>query len=277
MTVTTTRPFKIDGTALNTYAYNIEVIDGIYGHPGRRGINAPTPYQDGSYSFGRKFYEERRFMLQMMVFATNVNGAITHTDGGFGHLYENLDTLMGLFHSDGLLTFSRTMADGTSTREIDVEVLSAFPVNSGAGASSYRFVVEFTAPRPFWREMPKITVNENAISSFPHAFNVATAGNVPIGDAKITIACTSAGSTPSLEIVSTGDIITVNDALSGGDSVVIDLATKSFTKNAVRTDASIERNRAWFLRMPPAASLGMSFDALSGTYNLTMEYYKKWI
>jgi hypothetical protein len=103
-------------------------------------------------------------------------------------------------------------------------------------------------------------------------------GNTDIGDLIITIDANGASSTPSLECVSTGDKITVQDTgLILNDQYVIDLGAKSFQKNGVRADTFIKRESAWLMRLPAAASLAMRFDALSGDYDLTLGYYKKWL
>jgi len=274
MTVTSQRPILLAGVNLQTLGYNIEVIDGFYGRPGRRGKNRPTPYLDGAYSYTQKFYEPRRLFLRMGVYATDADGQVTHSDP-FEHLYENLDTLFGLFHSDDLIPLQRTMGDGATIRQLDVEVLRDTTV-TGSTPSSYKFVAELQAPRPFWKQLPVVSTVESGVTG-PHAFNIAIGGNAPIGDAKITIDCTSAGSNPSLEIASSGVFVKYASAMSPGDTVVLDLAERSFTYNGARADAAIQRNRAWFLRFPPdVASLGMAFDADSGTYNVTIERYNQW-
>ena len=279
MAVTSARPWKLQGTSLQTLGYNIEVIDGMLGMPGKRGRNVDTPYQDGQYSFGTKFYSSRTLKLSMYVFGADVDGDITSVDGTFDHLYSNLDTLLGLLHSESLLVLSRDIPDGAGgliTRAIDVEMLHEFPITRGPAPNVWKYQALFEAPRPFWREMPKITVVESAISSFPHAFNLNTQGNAPIGDLKFTVDCTVAGSGISLSIASNDDVVGIGNLIAS-DSFVVDLGIKSFTKNAVRADSVISRNNAWYLRLQPAAALGMIFDAAGGTHTLTLEYYKKWL
>ncbi len=275
MTVTTLRPWTIDGLDLQTLAFNIETIDGLFGRPAMRGENSPTPYLDGSYAFGKKFYQQRDLSLSMLVLATDANGVVTSNPAT--HLYDNLDVLLGLFESASLLSLKRTMGDEATQRELLVEVVRAIPVQTGISPLSYRFVVEMRAPRPFWRELPIQQDIQSNVTSFPHNYLIATGGNAPIADAVITIHCDSGGSNPSLTLTSTGEFIKVNDTLIPNDDVIIDLGARTFEKNGVRADSSISRNRAWFMRLPPnSPSLSLDFDADSGQYDVTIDWYDKW-
>lgn len=281
MTDTTPRPLKINGTSLQTYRWNLDSLDGLHNRPKLRGETAKTPYRHGSFSYGRKFYEEKFMTLKMTILGMDADGGL---DGGFTtaveQLYKNLDDFQALFHSNALLTFSRTLADESTTRELDVEVAGDFVIRSVNHDQRYEVNVPLVAPRPFWREMPLITDNENAITGL-RAFDIDVDGNAPVDDVVYTIDCTSDGSSPQIYIPSTEDIITVSDAtLTGGDTVVIDLAQRLFTKNGVRYDSAISHNRAWFIELPAPlgvpATLGVEFDSVSGTYNLQIERYNKW-
>ena len=276
MTDTTARPFKLDGVSLQTFRWNLVDMSGMFGRPGKRGDILLTPYNDGGFTEPEKFYNPRRMVARMMIMGTDANGGTAHPDGWFGQLYQNVDDLMDLLNSKTLHVLERTLADGTTKRELDVEVIDAIPIRSLYADRGYALGVQFIAARPLWREMPLITDTENGISSFPHAFTIDVGGNAPVQDIKITIACTAAGINPSLKEDVSGDIVTVVDSLVNTDSVVIDLANRSFKKNGTTTN-TITRNRGWYLRLAPdQSSLGMTFDATSGTYNLMIERYDKW-
>ncbi len=281
MTDTTPRPYKINGTSLQTHRWGLNTIDGIHNRPGLRGRSTPTPYRHGSFSFGRKFYEEKFMVLKMTILSSNAAGGL---DGGFTdpfeQLYKNLDDFQQLFYSTDLLTMSRVLADESTVREIDVEVAGDFVIRATNNDQMYEVNVPLVAPRPFWRELPLNTDTETAITGL-RAFDIDVDGNAPVDDAVFTIDCTSAGSSPQIEIPSTGDIITVADAtLTGGDEIIIDLSNRTFTKNGVRNDLAIQHNRAWFIELPAPlgvpATLGVEFDSVSGTYNLDIDWYHKW-
>jgi hypothetical protein len=281
MTDTIPRPYKINGTSLTTYRWNLVDMDGIHTRPSLRGQPTPTPYRHGSFSFGRKFYEEKFFVMRMSILGMNADGGL---DGGFTtateQLYKNLDDFQGMFHSTAALVLEHTMADQSTTRELDVEVAGDFLIRSVDGDQRYEVNVPLVSARPFWREMPLITDSETGLTGF-NAFTIPVDGNAPVDDLIFTINCTSAGSSPQIEIPSTEDVITISDAtLTGGDEIIIDLANREFTKNGVRYDSAIGHNRAWFIELPAPlgvpATLGVEFDSVSGTYNLDIARYNKW-
>lgn len=272
--------YEINGIPLQTLGWNLVHLTGLDGMPARRGQNLPTPYQDGDFSFGEKFYDSRSFIAKMMVLPQDSDGVVNAVDGGQYNLRSNFDYLKGVFNlNPGLQVLSFDVFDGAGgsvTREIDVEILAPFHMNE-SNKHGLEFSMEMIAPRPFWREMPIETVNENGLTGL-HNFNIDTAGNAPIGDLIITIDVNAASSTPSLEVVSNGDKITfVDTTLVNTDQIVIDLGAKSFELNGDRADAAIIRETSWFMRLAPSAALAMRFDCVSGDYDLQLEYHKKWL
>lgn len=272
--------YKFNGQSLQTYAWNLESISGLDGLPARRGSNIRTPYSDGDYSFGDKFYDSRTLTMTLLVFGQDANGAVTASDGPYYHLQKNIDDLKAILHQNaGLQTFSFVVKDGiggTITREIDVEIMTAVEIQSSANLVK-KLVVQLECPRPMWRELPKVTVNRNGITVFPDSFTIDTLGNTRIQDVVITIDANAAGQNPYIECVPNGDRITIQDSPATNDQYVIDLGSKSFTKNGTRADGFIGRTSATYLLLPPAATLSMEFGATSGDYDLTLEYYKKWL
>lgn len=276
MTNTTPRYYAINGTSLQTYRWNLQKIDGIHGRPALRGSNPQTPYRHGSYSYGRKFFEEKFMVLRMAILNVDENGAVTLTNN-WDELYKNLDDFLGLMYDTQQLTLTRYLADEATQRQLSVEVIDEAQIKTESKDQRYMVDVPLIAARPFWSELPLITDTELAITGL-RAFNIDIGGNAPTDDIVITIDCTSAGSSPQLTIPTTGDEIIVADAaMSGGDQIIIDLANREFTKNGTRNDQSIDHNRAWFMELPAiTGSLGMEFDSASGTYNLKIERYDKW-
>jgi hypothetical protein len=276
VTNTTPRYYEINGTSLQTYRWNLQKIDGIHSRPALRGANPSTPYRHGSYSFGRKFFEEKFIVLRMAILNTDADGAITLPDS-WAHLYKNLDDFLGLLYDTKQLVLSRYLADGVTQRQINVEVVDEAIIKTEAADQRYLVDIPMVAARPFWEELPLITDTENAITGL-RAFNIDVDGNAPTDDMVITIDCTSAGSSPQLVVPVTGDEIVIADAsISGGDQIIIDLGNRQFTKNGNRYDQAVDHNRAWFIELPKGpVTLGMEFDSASGTYNLKLERYNKW-
>ena len=276
MTNTTPRYYSINGTSLQTYRWNLQKIDGIHGRPAMRGTNPPTPYRHGSFSFGRKFFEEKFMVIRMAILNTDADGGIP-LGSTWDHLYKNLDDFLTLLYEPEQLTLSRLLADGTTQRQISIEVIDEAQIKSESADQRYLVDVPVIASRPFWDELPLITDTELAITGL-RAFNIAVDGNAPTDDMVITIDCTSAASSPQLTVPVTGDEIIIADAaLTGGDEIILDLANRQFTKNGVRYDQSINHNRAWFIELPKGpVTLGMEFDSTSGTYDLELKRYNKW-
>lgn len=276
MSNTTSRFYAINGTSLQTYRWNLETIDGLHSRPPMRGQNPKTPYRHGSYSYGRKFFEEKFMVLKASILNTDEDGAITLADR-WAHLYKNLDDFLALFYDTEQLTLSRYLADGTTQRFIKVEAINEAMVKSVDGDQRYKVNVPLLAARPFWNELPLVTDTELAITG-TRAFTIATGGNAPTDDMIITIDCTADGASPKLSIPATGEEITILDTnLSSGDQIILDLGTREFTKNGDRYDISVKREVAWFMELPPnQAALGMSFTSTSGTFNLKLERYDKW-
>lgn len=276
MTNTTPRYYAINGTSLQTYRWNLVKIDGIHSRPAMRGQNPQTPYRHGSYSYGRKFFEEKFMVLRMAILNTDENGAITLADS-WAHLYKNLDDFMKMMYDDTQLTLDRILADGTSHRRIFVEAVDESDVKTESKDQRYLIDVPLVAARPFWDALPMITDTELAITG-TRAFTIATAGNAPTDDMVITIDCTSDGASPKLSIPSTDEEISILDTnITSGDQIILNLGTREFTKNGDRYDVSVGREVAWFMQLPPSqAALGMSFTSTSGTFNLKIERYDKW-
>ncbi len=276
MTNTTSRYYEINGTSLQTYRWNLQKIDGIHSRPPLRGSNASTPYRHGAFSYGRKFFEQKFMVLRMAILNTDANGAVTLPDT-WAHLYENLDDFLGLIYDTQQLTLSRYLADGTSQREIDVEVIDEAIIKTESADQRYMVDIPLVAARPFWKELPLVTDTENSITGF-RAFNIDIDGNAPTDDMLITITCTADGSSPKLTIPTNGDEILIADAsLSSGDEIILDLGNRQFTKNGSRYDQSIDHNRGWFMELPKGpGTIGMEFDSDSGTYNLELKRYHKW-
>ncbi len=121
--------YKWNGIQLQTYGWNLIGTGGTDTLPARRGSNNPTPYQDGDYSFGDKFYQSRILKLSIGVLPQDSDGKVTAADGPLFHLQDNLDYLKGILQQNtGLQLFSYEVKDGTGgtvVRELDVEILAS--------------------------------------------------------------------------------------------------------------------------------------------------------
>ena len=141
-----------------------------------------------------------------------------------------------------------------------------------------RFVFPMKLLDGTWREQALTSDSETSISSFPHAYNITTGGDFPIGDAKYTFTCTANGNAPSIELNVAGDKISIAGSFVTNDVIIVDLARdRVITLNGTRY-ASVSPNRAWWIRLPPdTGSLALNFDADSGTWDMDIDWYNKWL
>src|SRR3982751_5668716 len=97
MVTTSAIPMTVDGTRLDTLAWNIETITGRIGVPGVRGANAQVPGRHGSIFTPNKTYDEREFVLSMWVNGCDVDGLIPGGSSDLAEFRKNVDTLSLLF------------------------------------------------------------------------------------------------------------------------------------------------------------------------------------
>ncbi len=277
MTTTGYSNYKLNGYPLQTLGWNIDKLDGIDGMPEKRGANLATPYHDGDYSFDDKFYGSRSFAIRMLVFPQDENGNVNPIEGGAFNLRENLDFLKGLFTANrGLQTFSFEVRDGQGgavEREIGVEVLAPFDI-AESKKHGLQFTIELVAPRPFWRDSDSKRLE--VIGDNYTSFSLNIGGNAPEGEAVITFKSLQGGSNPSIECTTSGDRVWVSDIAHYHDEYVLDFSKRLFTKNGLRADSLITRRTPQFMRIP-AQTAWMIFRSSTGTWDVTIDYHRKWL
>ncbi len=277
MTTTGYSNYKLNGYPLQTLGWNIDKLDGIDGMPEKRGANLATPYHDGDYSFDDKFYGSRSFAIRMLVFPQDENGNVNPIEGGAFNLRENLDFLKGLFTANrGLQTFSFEVRDGQGgavEREIGVEVLAPFDI-AESKKHGLQFTIELVAPRPFWRDSDSKRLE--VIGDNYTSFSLNIGGNAPEGEAVIGFKSLQGGSNPSIECTTSGDRVWVSDVASTHDEYVLDFGKRLFTKNGLRADSLITRRTPQFMRIP-AQTAWMIFRSSTGTWDVTIDYHRKWL
>lgn len=245
------------------------------GFSGRRGRNPTIPYRDGEYSFPQKFLNAKPMLLETHLAYTDAAGAITHTNGSEGHVYENLYALKSLLGAgSNNRRYLRREDPHAGSIETLVECLPTIE------ALDRRYIMTWILRQldGMWREQALQSDTEASIAAFPHAYTIATGGNYAIADAKITFTCVADGNAPSLALDVAGDTISVAGAFTAADVIVVDLARdRVITLNGDRYGA-VSPNRAWYFRMPEdTAALGLTLDADSGTWTVLIEWRNKWL
>jgi len=240
----------------------------------KRGLNPSIPYRDGEFTFPAKFRHAGVFMLDCMVSYTDDAGDVTHADGAAGHVIENLQSLKRLLGGNDNLVAVRRTAPHMGAVEAVCEYMGGIQ----AAGPRMRYVFPMKLLDGTWREQALQSDTESSISSFPHAYTIATGGDHKIGDLKVTFTCVADGNAPSLELDAAGDKISVAGAFVAADVIIVDLGRdRVITLNGSRY-GSVSPNRGYWMRLPPDdATLDVTLDADSGTWTCKIEWYNRWL
>lgn len=112
MVNTSTIPITVDGTRLDTLAWNVETLDGRLRLPGFRGVNAVIPGRDGEIPILNRPMETNEMTLKMWVRGADADGAIPGGSSKMAEFRKNLEALGLLFTKPhGLLDVRQTWPD----------------------------------------------------------------------------------------------------------------------------------------------------------------------
>lgn len=163
-TYTTTDEVSVNGTVLNTYAYNIETIGSRAKATGIRGGNQERTFGRGDL-WVPKEYGPRIETWGMWVIGGNADGSAlgagqTSTRGVF---YENMEALMSLFFGrpNQMLSLSRKRirADGSVLEVIaQGEAISMTDPTTMAGGTRAVFTVDVVIPGGVWLATSATTI-----------------------------------------------------------------------------------------------------------------------
>lgn len=156
MSVTTEETWKVNGTVLNTLAYNIATWSGREGIPPRRGENIVIPFMAGRL-WVPKLPDERPIILAMWVQDKDVDGVQASTDTARrARLRDNIQTLKELFGVyDSLLSLERITRFGTGlkTWTAQAECVGTLDFTwDDEWTSPVAFAADLVMPDPFWYE-----------------------------------------------------------------------------------------------------------------------------
>lgn len=174
--ITTGETLSVNGTVLNTLAYNISTLAGRLRAPNLRTENIVVPGRHGTLRTPRKMYEEGQIVLPMWVRDTDVDDA----NPSRGQLFENIDLLSKLFRpGQGLLEVVHTLPDGSARRAMaeSTEVIDFVPRGSGMA----QFSVSLKVPGVFWEDADPVSVDLAPTHNGPVA--VLSGATAPIEDA----------------------------------------------------------------------------------------------
>ena len=223
------------GTSIQSDQNFVLTLEGLMGHPGRRGGDIAVPFLDGQLRRRSKPSNSRSMVLTVEVMDRNEVGGVTTTRGE--QWEENMDLWLSLLDGDGeSAILERDMADGT-TRWIEVEVLQAFSFTRGflnQDHSSYIAAVPLEAHHPYWQTEQQFS------SAFGSAF-------VPPGTATLFNQVHSFASAGSLNHVASGTSIACS---SGAFPVLVDCGLRRVTQGGADASNRVTLSSGRWIRLP---------------------------
>lgn len=244
------------GTSIQSDRNFVLTLEGLMGHPGRRGGNIAVPFLDGQLRRRSKPSNPRSLILTVEVMDRDDFGLIPTTRGE--QWEENMDLLLALLDGEGeSVILERDMQDGT-TRWIEVEVLQAFQFTKGflnEAHSSYIGAVPLEAHHPYWQSEQEFS------SSFGSAF-------VPPGTATLFNQIHSFSSAGTLTYTALGQSITCN---AGAFPVLVDCGKRRVTQGGADASNRVTLSSARWIRLPSGSTATFTSTA-SGTTTYRAQY-----
>lgn len=166
--------YEATTTDLLDYCTAVLITDEAGG--GKRGSNLTVGFLDGE-RWEAKNYAPLDIVLKTVLRYTNSSGAVTHTDGAAGHVYENLHNLKLLFGQPGLKYLTRDAPDYGAVRA-EFEMIAA-PIQ---GEQRHVYYWPLRIPSGSWQSETQSSAGPGA----PPTVN--TLGNRRIHDPQIVFA-----------------------------------------------------------------------------------------
>jgi hypothetical protein len=171
----------VDGTRLDTLAYNIETVSGRISVPAVRGSNPQVPGRHGSIFVPNKTYDDGSIVLSMWVAGCDVDGGVPLSTE-MALFRQNIETLTRLFGKrHALLDVQQNWPSGI--RQCYAEVLQAYDLSARAISPVGKFNVLLNVPGVFWQDV--------STSDYASATNLSPAVNLTMA--------TYAGATAPME------------------------------------------------------------------------------
>lgn len=260
--------WTINGLDVRTLGIEVSEITGWDAWPGLRGTSTPNPYRHGDTTNVRKWYNSRELALSLVVLPRDSAGAVTYSTPA-AHVRENLDSIFGSLHSQGLISVIRTetFQNGTQQREALCQAIDAFDVD--AGPSILRnLVIRFRMFSPFWRQLPQVSVPGFTSGT------IAVGGNAPIHDMVLTF---KSGTDMSLTHTASGDSVGISGAVpAAGVRVDVGAGTATNLDTGLPYEGflTFDLSKPWMMEWPP--NVAATALSLAGGGSVDITYYNKW-
>lgn len=244
--------YRVGGTSLSDYCKVITIPD--ESADGLIGDNLHIPGTDGERVMD-KTLAPSVFPLRTILRYTDPSGAITHTDGAPGHVYENLSELKKIFRKQGPILLLRDMPHaGTVVGEVE---LMSKPIR---GEADHIFTWPLKLVGGSWRANSQSSATGNPPS-------ITTLGDTRIDDFEIEFSGTGT--------VSDTDAAGVDysiEALAGSFPLIVFMGPNKRVEQGGSPDPGrvVIDHEAWF-RMDPDVAVTLTTDV-----SVTVRWYDKW-
>lgn len=221
MVTTSAIPVTVDGTRLDTYAWNIETIDGRIGVAAVRGANPIVPGRHGEIFTANKTWDAKDIVLKMWVKGSDVDGLVPTTD--MTEFRKNIDALTLLFGTRSrLLDVRQTWPAGV--RQALCEVLQAYDMSGRAINPQAKFNVVLRVPGAFWQDVS--TTDYSSATNLTSGTTVTMAAydgaTAPMEDHMIVVS--GPATNPRLTDPATGMFVQFNGTIGAGTDWQVDAA-----------------------------------------------------
>ena len=240
--------YRVGATSLSDYCQAVTVPSETSG--GLVGSNLHIPGTDGERIVS-KTMATGMVELKTTLRYTNPSGAITHTDGAPGHVYENLSELKKIFRKQGPILLLRDMPHaGTVVGEVE---LAGGPIR---GEADHVFTWPLKLVGGSWRGN-----TQNSVA----AASVVTSGDTRIDDMEIEFAGTSTVAFTDAN----GEVYSIQ-ALAGSFPLIVFTGTDKRVEQGGSPDPGrvVIAHEAWF-RLDPDDTPSISGSA-------TFRWHDRW-
>jgi hypothetical protein len=255
----------VDGTSLNTYAYNIESWTGRSGIPDLLGENIPRPYGYGE-QFIPMTFGGRTEQLSMWVVGCNADGTMPSPGTTQRAQFNaNLETIKSLFFGNIETTLALTryvsMPSGLREQRALGQARGMTDPTTMAGATRGAFTVDLRVLSGFWTgtadQTATLTAGSNSVT------NDGTAPAVPH-----ILKFTGPLTNPSLTNTRTGAVITFTGSIGNGVEYELNCATFDASNGAVWTGLSHSGSR-WLFNLAAGVQSILMTGSGAGSVTLT--------
>lgn len=270
---------RVEGVRLNSFAFNVNLVNGTSQIPERDLVGIPGPQTDGTTPVAGRYATPPQFRLSMWVSGWQSDG--TEASDPRAQFETNLNSLISAFISQSAtVTVERQMPDGT-IRTCEARVAgSVIPTLPGAGetlVASLEVVLDI--PAIFWRDQAgpfTETISwANASAGYQPNF-LGGKATAPITDGIYTVA----GPIVNPKISNPyGGYIQYNGTLNSGDTWVVDSSawTSKVNGSSVMFDCDYYKNSSYLFELWPAYQVTLSgTGTTAGVTELTITADRKY-